>query len=645
MAAVVDSVDAARALSRWLTDPARGRPVVVITTSAGARRPWVDVQAVEDGVGSLADVMVLPTGHLSWEFQAHLPPRTEVYGGAARVYPVDDGWLQEPRESPLRFAFGPEDGTRVADQLVIDAMGMALAAGLITERARQSPRMAGVVRGFPVPTRALVDLDDGTLANVRQELTFDGVPLARVLAAGMRVSGLLHPEGRLLDVREAAVDPSVALTSYEVGDVVLARVRSVTAESAKLDLHPAVTVSIDVADVSSSPLDELTSLFTAGEVVAARLTACGEGRWALSLLDVDDDEPVRRAVALLEGGPPWLLPVDPAAALTAAEPVDEWPLPAQHEQPLTPAALAPPAIETETVAVAPATLVDAPPRPTPALLDRRRTAAPMPPPAVESPSKLTPVSPAPPGPTVAPQLPHPPRPMPAGEPPVPGPARPPPPASGAAATRIAELKREVAQLRDQLRAYGDERSLLATQLQRRNQELERRAVQVEQLRTRVRSEVKKRERAHRAAAGVGGSGGAEAAFVDDERQFRHEVYLAWVRRIPAAEKDSRPMDDYVITQAFLSSLREVDGVDRSKVVDVVMEVVTGIADEVAGREVHQLRSGPGPSDPPVVRVSDHATCWRVALQVKSPQARRLHVWRRQGLIEFSRVVRHDDMAP
>jgi hypothetical protein len=36
---------------------------------------------------------------------------------------------------------------------------------------------------------------------------------------------------------------------------------------------------------------------------------------------------------------------------------------------------------------------------------------------------------------------------------------------------------------------------------------------------------------------------------------------------------------------------------------------------------------------------------RVALQLKTPSARRLHYWKVGEAIELSRVVKHDDMTP
>jgi hypothetical protein len=135
---------------------------------------------------------------------------------------------------------------------------------------------------------------------------------------------------------------------------------------------------------------------------------------------------------------------------------------------------------------------------------------------------------------------------------------------------------------------------------------------------------------------------AEAARDDDV--LRHEVYLAWTRRIPQGDKADRPLREYTLGPDFLPSLDSMDGFDRSKVADVVMEIVTDLADEQTGRSPHRLRMGVGGNNAPVVREGG-ATCWQVALQQGRPAARRLHFWRNGAYIELSRVVTHDDMAP
>ena len=44
--------------------------------------------------------------------------------------------------------------------------------------------------------------------------------------------------------------------------------------------------------------------------------------------------------------------------------------------------------------------------------------------------------------------------------------------------------------------------------------------------------------------------------------------------------------------------------------------------------------------------ADGAVCMRAYVEEGVPQSRRLHYWKvKDGLVELSRVVLHDDMAP
>ena len=65
------------------------------------------------------------------------------------------------------------------------------------------------------------------------------------------------------------------------------------------------------APTGNNPIDRMTSLVSVGEVLPARVLRVGVpgGKgWQLGTLDVDDDEPLAPAPALLPGGPPWLRP-------------------------------------------------------------------------------------------------------------------------------------------------------------------------------------------------------------------------------------------------------------------------------------------------------------------------------------------------
>ncbi len=136
-----------------------------------------------------------------------------------------------------------------------------------------------------------------------------------------------------------------------------------------------------------------------------------------------------------------------------------------------------------------------------------------------------------------------------------------------------------------------------------------------------------------------------ALFLDPVEQLDFEVRLAWARRTAPSEKRDLPLAPYRYGAEFLDTVAEVDGLDRQKFVDVIVDVATGRVHAVNGRETHQLRQAQGAGSTYVTR-PDGSTCWRVALQVASPQARRLHYWHcPDGSLEFSSVRLHDDVKP
>ena len=109
-ATVIDLPDRARVLDEYLLDPERTKPVIVVTTAAGQPGPYIDVEAIVVAVSGLADVYVLPTGRVTFAMSDRLPEKTQVYGGAGRVYPVDKTWQSDPNAAPLCFAFGAAEG-------------------------------------------------------------------------------------------------------------------------------------------------------------------------------------------------------------------------------------------------------------------------------------------------------------------------------------------------------------------------------------------------------------------------------------------------------------------------------------------------------------------------------------------------------
>ncbi|MFI8528076.1 hypothetical protein ACIGB8_26700 [Promicromonospora sukumoe] len=671
----VTSEDQARELAAELQRPGRRWPVVVISTAAGHETPFVDPQRVLDDVAGLAEVVVIPTGDVSWEFSSGMPPDTQVYGGASRVYGTDLEWVHQPRRSPLHFAYSPDEDARVRDRLIGDVMRFAVRAGIVgaARSAPDAPAVEGKVLGI-LGTRALVSTDDGGQVTVAEELVLPDVPLARVLGPGMRVTGVLDPVRRLLDVRGMLPDADglrrAVHAAYRVGQVVLGRVESVEDEAVRIALAPGVHVRVRRSEITGNDLDLLSDLFTQGEVVAARRVPAPLDGLALRLDDVDEseDEPVP-AIALLDGGPPWLEPPEPEPELP------------RFESPLIVGTLAerpgvgpvgagpvPPSPSGEAAGPAGAGLAAAGPAgpPTPADLFGLRPPAPddvgsAPDEAVRARDDVGPVPTLPdgrrkptPGDVAA-------RhagaqdalPSPSSSGTLPGTA--PEPAGkaardlslslDAARSRAASLEKELLDDKVRRRQVELEVDRLLGRVGELTERLERSERRAEQQATALRKARQEAARLRRRLGDAGAEVPEERHFADDEEQLRFEVLTEWARTIPAAEKAGRPLAGYTLGPRFLDSLTDVEGVSRDRVVWTLVMVLTGLALDMNGLQVHRLRTGAGGDDPFRHR-DDGAVCWRVSLQVNTPSARRLHYWKLPGgAYELSRVVLHDDVEP
>jgi hypothetical protein len=600
----IDDERSAGALADLLNGNARRRPVVVVTIPAGRSEPWIDVAEVAREAGDLAEVYLMPTGDFTWEFSRRMFDGTQVYGGAGRVYPVGHEWTADLSKSPLRFAFDAKDGERATQQLISDTLRMAAAAGLLQQLpSRQLRQVSGSVTGV-VAGRALVDVGNIFPAVIAEELTVENVPIDRIVTVGQKISGWYDAETNRIDVTKSLRRSSDALATYSVGGVVLTKVAMVRSDRAELVLYPktstpAVTATVLQADVTTNPADDLRTLMTVGEVIPARVVATAP-RWALVLNDVDDDEPIAEVPSLLAEGPPWLVEED-------EDLVEDEPGALLPPAPQVPAPVPVPDVMAEVMAEeAPAAKLS-PPKPNPSMLD---------------PNRPRPVS-RQPAPTV-------------------GPAAPAQPAESTRAlllkidaltAQVTGLKRDQETLRNQLLAGAGERETLRYLL---DQE-ERRANRAENDLRSTRSRLRK---AGKTKSATPASEGPQ--FADVEQGFRYRVLTRWATRTLPSEQLERPLPDYSIGPRFLDSLSRLEGIKEEKVADVVFEIVTGLAPQIPGREVHHLRTGTGGDDPVRIR-EDGAMAWRASLQVRTPSARRIHYWiLPNGGIELARVTTHDD---
>jgi hypothetical protein len=663
----------AEAVAQELNSGQRTRPAVVVSIPSSRSVPWIDAERLVGELGDLADVYVLSSVESSWAFSTAMPSRTQVYGGAGRVYPVTLDWVHDPTRSRVRFAYTAAEGEAATTRLIEDGLAAALQGGApMPQRGAVRPtEVTGLVRGCPTVSQALVSVAGG-YASIQVGMAVPGVSSERVFAVGMQVRGFLDEKARRLDVRTSLPDPATRLAEICDGEILWARVESVSQNACEIAPYPGVPMQVPWQEVTTSAADDLHDLMSVGEIVAVRASRGPDGALALSMTGFDEKESPCSALAVFPGGPPWLLPTvtEPRPTTQAADP--------QPEPTRTPA---PPPAPQPVPLPAPQPVPLPVPRAAPTAAPPAPTAAP-PAPAAAPPAPTA----APPAPTAAPGS------APATAPPVPVPtaAAPPVPVPTAAAlsmprpspmliakqrhprhvvassvvdqgagsgsesaqalremsqqleaarARASQLDVAVKDAETNLRSAQTEMRFLERDLSDQRRDLAARDADLRRLRARIRKNVQEERR----VAGRREAAPGEDLFLYPEEQFRFEVTDRWARRIPAAAKADRPLRPYRFGPRFLDSLRELQGIDRPKVADVVVDVLTGLAENSAGRDMHPLRSGTG-GDDDILRREGY-TCWRVAIQRRSPQARRLHFWRSADDIELSRVVLHDDYAP
>ncbi len=615
----VESSAAVEQLAAGLHDPARDRPWVVVTSRFGSREPDLLLDQLADEVGDVTRVFLLETGPLTRELSDLLPNRFQVYGGAGRSYPVGADALADIGRSRLRFAYG--NARQATEQLVTDALAHAHQAGLFAHAPASATSVTGTVKGFlPGGSRALIELADGGLATIWQELTYPPVPLDWTLQRGQRIDGMLDLVTRRLNVE--LDKPSVAALAerYPHNSVTLALVQHVNANRAALALHPHAAIGVTRPDISPNPLDQVDTLLSEGDVVAVRVVHHQSGALHLRLTDVDDDEPVRPPLALVRNGPPWLRENRPLVALVEPLPTVEPPVEVAEALPggeSGPAA--------ETAETSPARTPSTGPLPGPGKV--RVLTAPAP-----APSEL--------------DSPH-----------------PEPHASSAALQStqlsLAEAKARIARLEARLAAAGAADSDLArlreqthaAQLHLHDALVEVGTLRhtVAELRADQRSQKRMLRESRRTQPAPTVTNEFElrrAQWTDADGWVRHEIHLAWVDRVPPTDRAEWPLPDaYVLSDRFAESLGGLDGGQLAKAFKASVDVLTGRVKSLPGRALHPLRQGNGATAHDRVR-SDGARCMRVAIEQSTSAARRLHFWMLPGGgIELSRIVTHDDMEP
>jgi hypothetical protein len=274
-----------------------------------------------------------------------LQPAGAVYGGACRVYPMGFSKKSDPYEIPIRYI---TNATGIAE-LIADVWANAELSSYKAEKLAKSRPTSGKVKAF-FDARAMVTLDSGGLATIRQELSYPGVPLEWVFKVGDKVTGSLDLEDNVLIPSGSQQSIEDVVAAVGLGNVTLGLVTEVDRQVGKIKLLPNLEIQITRPEISHNERDLVEDLLGVGEVVLVRLYRHAEGKIKLRMDDIDDDEVVYSALALTQNGEPWLredrdIPIanpeqeQPEFVETEFEPVEapEEPAPTTASQPvLTP---------------------------------------------------------------------------------------------------------------------------------------------------------------------------------------------------------------------------------------------------------------------------------------------------------------------
>jgi len=576
-------------LASRLVGSGRTRPAVVVSYKSDAGKRRINAQFLAQQLGDEADVFEIANGVETRKLQDGLPEDLHVFGTGARVYPAGPGWAA--RTPPARLVVGSTDLGRLTNQLLGDVHAAAHSGFPSPPAELAKPARAtatGTVRGFTSEdnSRALVKLSTtGKIVTVRAEDLLPGVPLNWLLTPGQSVTGLLDEGNGTLDISALLLKPGSPISSYSEGDVALARVRSAGATHAMVTLWPGSDFRIGTARISSNELDSAEDLLTEGEVVRVRVLY-ENGAVVLSMLDVDDDEPIVPAPPLVKGGPPWLdldrpyasifappaapLPGEPSAGNAAAGTGAAGVVLEAQEPALTPAerktALKSTQMELEKARHTIAELQD--------LVDK----------------------------LVA--------------------------TDKAARTLQDKLAQEHAKANDLARRHND----AVHQIDAFKAELAKTTAKL------VGAKKQRRSASSRSESSLAG------LFPEPEEQFDFELRHEWALMVPAMDKAAQPLGEYVVGPGFLATLSQLPAPQRAKTLRAAVDLIANREGPLRNRKPHFLRENEGAHAPARMRGDD--VCWRLYVEQGTAGALRLHYWKlKSGGFELHEVVTHDDVKP
>ena len=595
---VVSTAAGAKDLVAWIADTTASRPWVVVTTPRGDLTPRFDMKSLVDQLEGVAALALVTTVEATRAMTDVLREREDVFAGAARVYPA--GYTPENalKPTPHRVVHPNQDPDRATQRLISDALGIAQDAGVFDEARPQRREAKAIVKAFIGNDRAFVDIEGGgELATLAGELTCQGVPLPWLFSPGQRLKGSYDASSTRFLVDKDLWDSGEYFRGFPEGGVTLGLVTKVDRQRGSLQIHPGHSFTFSRAELSPNPKDRVDLLLAEGEVLPVRVYRNPQGQLAVRMDDIDDDEQIIPPVDF--GAGPWLLEDRELVDIGMADPAP-----------------------AEVIEVAPApviTAVDEPssPKPGPGMMRAIAPSAPLP---DEVPATTVAASPR--------------------------------SALRGLDNQLHTIRAERDLLQRRLKALGadkaeelfhslhNERDYFAVELARAQAELRAARTDLSDFRKRLRGE-------RSSGSATSGPWDRESRFSARDDWVREEVRRTWISLYTPQERQRYPLEDdfLLMGERFGESLNELKDSQLRRLFKLILHISSGRNAAEALVEAHPLRTSEQRDAAPHTR-ADGAVCMRAYVEEGVPQSRRLHYWKvKDGLVELSRVVLHDDMAP
>jgi len=306
MVEILTTVDQVNDLVRSIGSRQRKNPICVVTVSADSTASRFSAIEIEEATNNLAHVYQIESGPLTRHLQDNLPENCHVFGGAARCYSVDFNVRLQLAVSRIFYPTPESIRERETQKLVGELWGMANSAGLLQQTNPQAKAENGTVEAIFGSEVAMIKRENGDRFSLRSELAFPGVPLDKVLSVGQAVTGFFNEVEKTFALERQSYTLDNLREDYDLGAVTLGLVKSTTRQTAEVAIHPNLVFTVSKEEITGNPRDTVDDLLHAGEVYAFRIYRDPQGRTRLKSNDIDDDEEILPALALVPGGEPWL---------------------------------------------------------------------------------------------------------------------------------------------------------------------------------------------------------------------------------------------------------------------------------------------------------------------------------------------------